>query len=78
MSRPYAGTPLAPDMTAALYVKRDHCDQWRLAWSRPGSGSYCYDTGECDTAGRFRTRADAIAYGVRRYGERATWARDWA
>jgi hypothetical protein len=79
MARPYSGTPLAPDMAARLFVKRDCMDdrQWRLAWSRPESDSYCYDTGECDSAGRFRTMREAIAYGKRHYGETARRAPQW-
>lgn len=80
--RPYAMTAdrgLQPDMTAVLYAKRDDTTcgrgRWRLAWMRPGDSSYCYAEGEC-SAVYHRTRADAVAYGLRRYDERAAaWPR---
>jgi hypothetical protein len=62
---------LAPDMAAALYVKRDTTTNfWRLAWMVPGSDSFCYAEGEC-SAKLFRLRRNAIAYGVKAYGETA-------
>jgi hypothetical protein len=63
---------LQPDLVADLYVMRDTMRPqfWRLCWSRPDSDSYCMAEGEC-SAIYYRTMADARAYGMRRYGERA-------
>lgn len=79
--RPFIRTAdkgLQPDMTARLYVMRDimHPAAWRLCWIRAGSDSYCMAEGEC-SAIHHRTMRDAIAYGVRHYGEtarRAPWS----
>jgi hypothetical protein len=43
---------------------------WRLAWMVPGAESFCYAEGEC-SAKLFRLRKNAIAYGVKAYGETA-------
>lgn len=69
--RPYAGTPLRPDMTAQLYVMRDimRPKAWRLCWATPNSDSYCMNEGECSAVYHPTMRA-AVAYGERHYGER--------
>jgi len=75
VTRLYTGQPLAPDMAAQLYVMRDIMQPkaWRLCWSTPGADSYCMAEGEC-SAIYHRTMRAAIAYGERRYGEKATRA----
>lgn len=61
------------DNYAELYVHRDIMQPkvWRLAWMVPGSDCYVHDTGECDTAGRFRTRREAVWHGKAHYNETA-------
>lgn len=73
--RPYAMTAdrgLQPDLAAELRVMRDIMQPkaWRLAWMVPGAPSYCMAEGEC-SAIYYRTMREAIAAGVRRYGETA-------
>lgn len=79
--RPYAMTSdrgLQPDMTQRLYVGRDNTTsgngRWRLLWAVPGSHYSTWAEGEC-SARYHRTKAEAVAYGERRYGERAKWYR---
>ena len=62
---------------AHLYVKRDTMNPraWRLCWSVPGADSFTWAEGEC-SAQYYRTRRDAVAAGVRRFGETAKRA-DW-
>lgn len=63
---------LQPNMAARLYAKRDTMQPklWRLFWMVPGSDSYCMAEGEC-SAIYYRRLSDAVAGGLRRYGERA-------
>lgn len=69
---------LQPDLACQLYVGRDDTTsgggRWRLLWAVPGSDAYVHAEGEC-SARYHRTKADAIADGERRYGERAKWWR---
>jgi hypothetical protein len=63
--------------TSTLYVRRDTMQPrfWRLCWSEPGSTSFCNAEGEC-SAIYYRTMREAIAAGLRRFGEAARKA-DW-
>jgi len=58
-----------------LYVKRDTMrpTAWRLAWWNGESDSFVYAEGEC-SARLFKRRYQAVAHGVRAYGETA---RNW-
>jgi hypothetical protein len=75
--RPYVSTDkgLVPDQTAILYAHHDTMDPklWVLSWSHPGWSSSVGAEGECSRR-YFRTMREAVAFGERAYGERATRA----
>lgn len=62
---------------AKLYIRRDTMRPraWRLCWSVPDSDTFVNAEGEC-SAVYYRTMREAIAAGVRRFGETAVKA-DW-
>ena len=58
-----------------LFVKRDYCTHhrgpWRLLWAESiDADTFIYAEGECSKK-LFRTMGEAVAYGLRHYGETA-------
>lgn len=44
---------------------------WRLFWAVPGESTMCPAIGYCSPGGTYRTIREAVADGVRRFGETA-------
>lgn len=45
--------------------------RWRLFWAVPGDSTMCPAIGYCSPGGTYRTIREAVADGVRRFGETA-------
>jgi len=62
---------------AELVVYRDYIEsngKWRLFWLNPGTACGVNEQSTVTGQPFFRTRADAVRYGERRYGIKATTA----